>query len=315
MPRPRRELKEIVAAVSFHPEGGFSVAGSTVAAAEDGAASGLAAVLYHKLYCRPEQGDGGGRGDGRAARVFAEALSQANCGRGTWEPGWIVRSLEADGRLAVHNPRQDLMMWALPGQYRGEGDVAVGATGRLWVGKEWREMLPGYYMALGDADEADARADLVRFYFHLTPAAAVRWIAELTRRLNAAGVAFRAKALSDPAAYLRADAGVLYVSRQDLGRVMEVLPGLYDAVAPDLRRSVPMFTKRLAPGLAVAEDPGDGRSFGQHRCQLVAEGLVRAFGNGAEASAAIAARFSEAGLDVARPWLNAGSRNVFVWRA
>ena len=37
----------------------------------------------------------------------------------------------------------------------------------------------------------------------------------------------------------------------------------------------PVFTKTLAPGLGVAEDPGYTESFGQHRCRLLAEGLVR----------------------------------------
>jgi len=95
------------------------------------------------------------------------------------------------------------------------------------------------------------------------------------------------------------------------------VPDLHRTVSTHLARRTPMFTKRLARGLAVAEDPGDGRSFGQHRCQLVAEGLVRAFENGTTAlsdvSGAIAGRFAEEGLTITRPWLNAGSRGGYVW--
>ena len=98
---------------------------------------------------------------------------------------------------------------------------------------------------------------------------------------------------------------------------MDLLPGLYDTVMSGLRRTTPMFTRRLAGGLAVAEDPGDGRSFGQHRCQLVAEGIVRAFAatkvGADEMTTAIAARFAEEGLTVARPWLSAGSRTAYAW--
>ena len=36
------------------------------------------------------------------------------------------------------------------------------------------------------------------------------------------------------------------------------------------------MTKALAPGLGIAEDPGEGNSFGLHRCGLIAEGLLRA---------------------------------------
>jgi hypothetical protein len=99
--------------------------------------------------------------------------------------------------------------------------------------------------------------------------------------------------------------------------VRSLLPGLHSAVAAGLRPTTPMFTKRVARGLAVAEDPGDGRSFGQHRCQLVAEGLVHAHEAGKTALAdltdAIAARFADEGLLVTRPWLNAGSRRLSAW--
>lgn len=43
---------------------------------------------------------------------------------------------------------------------------------------------------------------------------------------------------------------------------------------------VPLFTKPLAPGLGLAEDPGDRLSFGQSRCRIAAEGLVRAHAQG-----------------------------------
>jgi hypothetical protein len=182
-------------------------------------------------------------------------------------------------------------------------------------------MLPGYYTILGDADQptddTGYSVDIVRFYWHLTAEISPVWIRELTRRFNGAGVPFHAKVQSDPSAYFRADAGVLYVARAHLAGAMALLPGLHLAVGMHLRQSTPMFTKRLERGFAAAEDPGDGRSFGQHRCQLVAEGLMRAFENRETAfhdlTSAVAARFAEEGLVITRPWLNAGSRQRYVW--
>jgi hypothetical protein len=199
--------------------------------------------------------------------------------------------------------------------------VSAGSTGRLHLGKELREMLPGYYTALGDADQPIADngtpADIVRLYWHLKAESAVTWMRELTHRLNAAEIAFRAKVLSVPAAYFRADAGVLYLARSDFERTKALLPELHRTVSQDLRPMTPMFTKRLARGLAAADDPGDGRSFGQHRCELVADGLVRAFEAGRTSAGArtdaVAERFAEEGLDVARPWLNPGSGQQYVW--
>ena len=215
-----------------------------------------------------------------------------------------------------------MTLWAQPEQFRPlEGTVAVGSAGRLRLAKELREMLPGYYTVLGDADQpADgngSQGSILRFYWHLTAEIAPGWITELTHRFNAARVAFHAKVLSDPGAYLRADAGVLYVALADAAAAMALIPGLHRGVSASLRPTTPMFTKRLARGIAIAEDPGDGRSFGQYRCQLVAEGLVRAFQDGRTAAedvtAAVAARFAEDGLLITRPWLNRGSRQRYGW--
>ncbi len=261
-------------------------------------------------------------GDTRAARAFVGRLSQANCGTGTWEPGWVVRAMEDDGTLAVSKRGDDITLWAQPEQFRPvDGTVTVGSAGRLRLAKELREMLPGYYTMLGDADQpADgngSQGDTLRFYWHLTPEIAPGWIDELTHRFNTVGVAFHAKVLSDPGAYVRADAGVLYVALADAAAAMALLPDLHRAVSASLRPTTPMFTKRLARGVAIAEDPGDGRSFGQHRCQLVAEGLVRAFQDGRTAAedvtAAVAARFADDGLLISRPWLNPGSRQRYRW--
>jgi len=182
-------------------------------------------------------------------------------------------------------------------------------------------MLPGYYVAYGNADrgrdEGLNAVDVVRFYWHLTAEGARRWMRELTARFNSAGVPFQAKVLNDPAAYMRADAGVLYVERTHAGRAMTLLPELHQVTQSGLRDTTPMLTKRLAPGLAAADDPGDGRSFGQHRCQLVAEGLVRAC---AAPKArfdmrlkAVLERFADEGLSGATPWLKAGSEDMYQW--
>lgn len=328
MSRATADLREILEAVELRADGRFSVAGDTfevpVGAGVTAMTSLLASTLYRCLYCRPSYGRALPGGDARAARVFVNRLSRANCGTGTWEPGWVVTAVEDDETLAVRKRGDDMTLWARPGQFRpAERTVAVGSVGRLRLAKELREMLPGYYTVLGDADQRaganGAPSGTLRFYWHLTAEIAPGWVSELTRRFNTAGVAFHAKVLSDPAAYVRADAGVLYVALADTTAAMALLPGLHRAVAASLRPATPMFTKRLARGIAIAEDPGDRRSFGQHRCQLVAEGLVRAFQDGQTAAqdvtAAVAARFADDGFLITRPWLNPGSRHRYEWPA
>ena len=327
MLRITRDLLEVIDAVDLREDriiiGGEPVAIPSCRHADEATVSAVATALYRLLYCRPAQRINGYWPDVRAARIFVEALSQANSGRGSWQPGWIVKSVEGDGSLAVQRPGDDLVVWAQKHQFRPDdnGEIVIGRIGRLRLGKELREMLPGYYTILGEADQHDggngSPQRIVRYYWHLTVDVSRLWVRELTRLFNAARLAFHAKVLSDPGAYIRADAGVLYIDRANLAQAMALLPDLHQAVSSALRESTPMFTKRLAVGLAVAEDPGDGRSFGEHRCRLVAEGLVRAFAAGRsdvqELAESVAARFAEEQIDIMQPWLNPGSRERYVW--
>ena len=328
MPRPAADLRELVDAVEIHSGGTFSIAAerfdaAMAAGASDDLASRLAGALYSRKYCRPTLTSLTPAGsDPRAARVLVEQLSHDNSGLGTWEAGWTVDAIDPDGTLVVRRQRDDLLVWARQEEFRSlTGVVHIGGIGRVRVAKEAREMLPGYYVAYGNADrgrdEGPNAVDIVRFYWHLTAEGAREWMRELTARFNVAGVPFQAKVLNDPAAYGRADAGVLYVERAHVGHAMKLLPELHRVTRAGLRDTTPMLTKRLAPGLAAADDPGDGRSFGQHRCQLVAEGLVRACG-GAKTRRetrlkAVLDRFADEGLSGATPWLRAGAKDVYQW--
>ena len=113
-------------------------------------------------------------------------------------------------------------------------------------------MIPGFYLALGDQPEDDGRDNAepeqeVRFYWHLTLDAAVTFMAAATSLLNESRLPFRLKVLSDPGAYHRADAGVLYVHSRDTCRIAPILTRIYSAVADGLRPDVPLFAKRLRP--------------------------------------------------------------------
>ena len=73
--------------------------------------------------------------------------------------------------------------------------------------------------------------------------------------------------------------------------------------------AVPTFTREVAPGIALADEPGDGTPFARHRCRLLASALVRA-GHGAgpdQRRAAVLLALTSAGLDPATPHLNPGN--------
>ena len=252
----------------------------------------LASDLYARLYTRPRQGQSFALPDYLAQRDHVAALSAANIGTGTWEPDWRIGETDGDGRIAV--TKDDLTLWVGPDGLRAcDGRVALGRLCRVRVAKEIRGLIPGYYMAIGDGD-ADDRGDpeepMVRLYWHLTAGVAAAYIAATTRHLNTSGVPFRTKVLNDPALYNRADAGVLYFGRRHFSRVRQAVAAILAAVPRGLQPDVPLFTKRMAPGLGLAEDPRNGLSFGQHRCELIAHGLWDAFERGEHGRDARASR-------------------------
>jgi hypothetical protein len=279
--------------------------------------SALETELYSRLYVRPQPAFAA-NSDLLAQRDFTSALSAANDGVGTWEPGWRVLSVEPDGRFAV--TKDQVTFWVRPEGLRTRtGRARPGDFCRVWVGKEMRQLMPGFYFAFGNGDQQESRdrADpLVRFYWHLTRDTAVEYVGLVTHAFNRAGVPFRTKVLSDPGYYVRADAGVLYLERRYFAAARPLVRQLHETLAARLRPEVPMFARRLADGLGLAEDPSDGQSFGQSRCRLAARGLWACYRRGlSDADARLASiveTFRAAGLDPAAPHLERGSKDFYA---
>jgi hypothetical protein len=270
----------------------------------------LEARLYASFYCSgtPTQvRPGAEAGRPYAPSPFLDGLSRANRGSGSREPGWTVVRVEEDGRVVVR--RGGLSLWARPEEVSGAGSEP-GSAVSVAMPRELLRLSPGFYMALGDA-EMDPEEPLVRHYWNLESAGGAALVAAGTGFLNRAGVPFRLKVAHEPAGYGRRDAGVLYTPRRESAAVSALLPEVRAAVAAHLRPGGPALTKPLAEGLAVAEDPGGGESFGTHRCGLLAEGAIRAFELGVDGTdervALVEAQFEAAGIDFERPYLNAGS--------
>jgi hypothetical protein len=277
----------------------------------------LADDLYWRMYVHLADPPRGKTSGWDARRQFLASLSAANSGRGTWTPGWHIVRVEQSGDVAVK--RGELTFWASPAEIRPEeGSAEPGVLCWVLVPKELRHLHPGTYFALGDTpssylhtDPGGGRWPLVRTFWHLSAAIAVEFVSAVTRELNALAVPFRLKVQSDPNDYRRADAGVLYLRREDALAHPDAIARIYRAVAPGLRPEVPLLTYRLAHGLALAEDPGDDSSYGLHRCTLVAQALWRSFQQGETTLAArantLAAVFHETGLDPLHPYLGPGS--------
>jgi hypothetical protein len=246
---------------------------------------------------------------------FLRSLSLANAGTGCRDGNWEVRAVEENALLA----RKDgLDVWASMRDCvtSPKASLEVGARIELRLPNEYLNMLPGFYMALGDRELRHSEADpVLRIYWHLTPDCAPAFVASATTRLNAGGLPFRLKVLRDPSLYTRCDAGVVYVHKRDYRSICRILADIYAVICQSMEPGTPAFTKPLAPGLGLAEDPGDGQSFGEHRCHLLADALIGAHESGLrsvpERTRAVAERFEREGLDVATAFLNPGSRDEY----
>lgn len=265
----------------------------------------LESELYFRLYSRPRAGRTPSD-DPLPLRDHVAALSAANCGKKTWEPGWKVVAIGDDGRVGVM--KDQVTFWVSPLDLCPA--PSLGEYCRVRIGKEIRQLVPGYYLALGGGEpdgDPRPRRPAVRIYWNLTAPGAIRYMKLATERLNAAGFPFRTKVIADPRFYRRADAGVLYLEWESLPVAQPMIFEIHAALCGDLHDEIPMFTKRLARGLAAAEDPGDGLSFGQSRCRIAARGLLSMCAHGRADAArrlvALLSAFHQAGLDAARPYL------------
>ena len=272
--------------------------------------------LYADFYCRgaatpaaEEPGASWPMATGPSPLLLA--LSAANSGRGSFEPNWTIRRFE-DARVVVE--RDGLNLWAKPEEVaaQGGGELAPGSAVMVKMPKELLKLSPGFYMALGDqALPSEGSEALVRFYWNLRSEGARRLVGALTDACNRVGLAFRLKVVNDPLRFSRCDAGVLYVRQAEYEAVAPIVARTCHELRGFLKPVTPVFTKYLASGVGLAEEPGGGNSFGTHRCYLLADGIVRAHERGLvgleDRLRAVAERFEEVGISLEKPYLNAGS--------
>lgn len=247
---------------------------------------------------------------------YSEALSAANATRERWDAGWQIAQLGGHGEIWARKGGA-VQMFA-PGQYAtmGGGAPLAGAPVNVFLAKESRELQPGFYHAFGEVRLEDSGgAHMTRIYFHVDEAGAPPLLHAVTSQLNRFLVPFRMKTLSFRGVYERADAAVLFFPKRSFGIVSRLLPRIRAAVRDHLRPRVPLMTKKLYDGIGLAEDPGTGDSFGTSRCRLIAQAVWDAYARGLQSDEArmqeLDMHFTRVGLALARPWLRAGSADIY----
>jgi hypothetical protein len=300
----RQDLRAIADGVSVERDGHAVLGGHRVAVASpEGPCAGLAQAVYSQFYCRPAPVAGPG-GD---AAAFVETLRAANPVAPRWEE-WTLAGSDAYGLLLSQPP--GAVRRALPAEVApGPGGLGAGQPVYLPAARDMLTGPAGHFAILGRPVAGAETGRQVRFYWNLEPAGAALFLAEAGAGLERRRIPFQAKVPADPRGYGRADTGVLYLAAEDLAAAADIVARTYQALAGARGDDTPLFARRLAPGLAFAESPSGGESFGMHRSRLAAEGLVQA-GPGADADRkveAMLARLVGYGLDPEAAERNAGT--------
>ncbi|MBW4684853.1 MAG: hypothetical protein KME40_07055 [Komarekiella atlantica HA4396-MV6] len=254
---------------------------------------------------------------------FYERLHLSNKGKGYFDPDWQVLKEESNDILAVK--KDDLTVYIERDRYL-QGTEQYAIAGDLVAIRMPPNLVQnGFYMAVGNAG-ALSRADtvidspLVRVYFNLSPEGAVAIMGNLTHQLNTIFIPFTFKALYNPSDYERYDTAVLYFEKSNYAVIQQVLQSLYAKYKSYFSNEVPLFTKLLAPGLALAEEPDNKfnqkESFGLNRCQIITNSLLEAWQQGDESKenrmALILKHFDLQGIELQHPYLNFNSKNIYT---
>jgi len=241
-------------------------------------------------------------------RDFVESISNANKGVGTWEPGWEVhRILDKESNNLVVK-KNGLMLWVHSYQFipYDQKKYSVGEKGYVSMVKEFRELLSGFYMANGNVSLKE-NASVIRIYWNVSGDGAIPIMEHLTTELNDNHLPFQFKILNNINYFIRSDAAVLYIDKQNINDMGLSLSRIYKKIKPFLKPTTPLFAKKLASGLSLAEDPNNGESFGQNRSRILAEALYEIYNKNVlsitDQLVQIGKHFSKNDINIEKPFL------------
>lgn len=250
---------------------------------------------------------------------FYEKLDASNHSLGYFDSGWQVLRREPDGSVLV--TKRGLTLYVESEQHL-KGSASPSELVDIWMPKN--RLSNGFYVAVSNVPQKmsspDSDLGLGRIYFNFTADGAIAMMDSLTQHLNTVSIPFNFQVLYNPYAYGRYDSGILYFESGDYPVVREVLQNVYPQHQSHFHHEVPLFTKFLAPGLSLAEEPTQKfaakESFGMNRCQILANALLDAWEKGSNSAEqrmqSIRQHFTNLGIDLQRPYLNPTSEDIYA---
>jgi hypothetical protein len=269
----------------------------------------LAVVLYNRCYTASIFNWNRTASASDRSDELTPILAAANRSRASWDEGWRIDQMLGGGRILAR--KGGAARAFLPGEYLthlgiGSGPKA-GAMVSVFSAPGSAELQPGYYYAFGETvSELGEDEQTIRFFWNVSIDGAPRLMETLTAALNRFQVPFRFKCASRISEYPRRDAAVLYMLARYYPIAALVIEAVHAQVSDWLCSDTPLFSKRLADGLAFAEDPDE--SFGENRSKILAAAMAASSGKSLdERRAEVQRAFEERGLSLEKPWLNPGS--------
>jgi hypothetical protein len=260
---------------------------------------------------------------------FYQQLHDNNCGTGYFDPGWLVVQQDQDEDLIVQKQGLTLHIRDISDATVRLPDLSplAQAIGQERIGMPVairlprNQVEPGYYIAVGNAGPI-AQSQLtnanpaVSLFFNLYPEGAIVVMHHLTKQLNTLNIPFTFKVLYDPLDYRYYNSGMLTLEKCHYLTIQPIVRTIYATYQTQFGIAAPGFTKQLAPGLALAEEPESNQEgFGSHRCQLIADALIEAWQQSDQAPEArlayIQRAFSSSGIDLNCPYLNPNSEDIY----
>lgn len=113
-----------------------------------------------------------------------------------------------------------------------------------------------------------SRAEAVRLLLSPKPERLAEFVRTITRAMREARTPWLLACSTDPARLGRLAAATLYLRDS-----AALASALLDELRPLLRELAPPLSLPVVPGAGLARAPGNGMSFGEHRCHLVALAL------------------------------------------
>ncbi|MEH0876202.1 T3SS effector HopA1 family protein [Pectobacterium cacticida] len=239
--------------------------------------SQLSVALYTKIYCGiPDDKKLLNLPTCNEREIFMQTLSSANASQETPDQNWRIYHVDAQG---VWTEKNGKLRQAYPNSFipaTPNAPLVINQYIHFLRQKENRHIQQVfYYVHSNHYMEHDAPQ--VRIYWNIMPEGAASLVAMITEVLNAHHIAFNFKCLNHPDLYHRADSAVLYLEKRYFDYTLRVLKPHIPTLEKYLLDTLPLFTQAISKGISFAEDPGNGQSFGMHRCQLIAKGLLTAY--------------------------------------